>query len=951
MNQIHPDLHCDNSGIISQLRAAPLQMEALPAAEARVLDDVSTPQKVPNEINIPIDTPSAQTPTQTPHGAAALVPGLTSPELRKADAKKLAAEERSHALQAMGLRTDTFRTSNLRPLFRLLDENNDRSLTFAELKSGLEALGVKSSGAAVNQIFSDMGLKPSNTIDESTFVRFFKRWRKANLAERLSKASDRFGESVQITAVRYGVGGRGLREVIAPSRLAGKLNDWTTMTAPANNTAASSATASPAASPGLEKVWLDVVGVDETVLAVLADSISVSRAVLEECAGFARQRIAIIPAEDGLSADDGLGSSATTATGGAGAEAAAAPAAATSKQRCVMVLHAVAPCNPPFKDNHASLLPGIFTQLCGGCSCGRRKGPVARGDRSGACCSRHGACCGREGHREGPASLRRENTLRQFAVEAEQDQDPASLLAIQIAKDMSDRYAGSSGNSGGGGGSSSNYAESAAAAAADAGSGQRKRAVPPQTSPNNGAPFGREVEPGVIRLPMRTDTIGANSTVTVAAATTTTVHIGGSNSYSASTSGAAKSAGCCSGGKHGHTGTGKSKGSCGACCSRKKARDEDAADGDRDDDDDEEEDEAKFLKTKAEINATPPELSFHQVAVLVVNDRFLLTLRNRDVGDGGRSSSSSSSSISSSGRGRNRSGSLSSTAGGGSVPGQVRSVMDILFTGLRYRLQNLTTESLQLQAGSVKLLGAAMAECILNYNLAVHDTLKDWRDAVAEHIRTSPTSLVTPHLYHLTQLEDEFKRALQPLRDPLAAELWRDDPAAAAQLAATDPQAQQLTAFFADQRRAMRQAAQQLEVLTAESEGVYKDVVNLKSLFDTMTNEINNRTTLLLTVVTTMSVPITFLTGLWVSARLLAACTATPASATGLSHALTLLPASCPVPVPCVFCVVQGMNFQDMRELDPSTGPGYKTFWASLVCITVFIWILLWRTRLLATVF
>eukprot|EP00730_Choanoeca_flexa_P004734 TRINITY_DN11787_c0_g1_i4.p1 TRINITY_DN11787_c0_g1~~TRINITY_DN11787_c0_g1_i4.p1 ORF type:complete len:750 (+),score=157.34 TRINITY_DN11787_c0_g1_i4:97-2346(+) len=182
--------------------------------------------------------------------------------------------------------------------------------------------------------------------------------------------------------------------------------------------------------------------------------------------------------------------------------------------------------------------------------------------------------------------------------------------------------------------------------------------------------------------------------------------------------------------------------------------------------------------------------------------------------------------------------------------------------------------------GGTKYLAYLFLEAVseLNYNL--RDVLKQWLELIDDGISQSPSSRHRAHLFEFSKISSSYTREMSALANRLTSLDWNSR---------TD----ELVLFFKHQAIYFQDLNDQLVTILDEADQWSDTVANLFQLYRSVQDEQTNRVLLLLTLVTTIFIPMQFLTGLW------------------------------------------GMNFEDMPEL--RWRYGYEMFWGLAVALSLCV--------------
>ena len=182
----------------------------------------------------------------------------------------------------------------------------------------------------------------------------------------------------------------------------------------------------------------------------------------------------------------------------------------------------------------------------------------------------------------------------------------------------------------------------------------------------------------------------------------------------------------------------------------------------------------------------------------------------------------------------------------------------------------------------------------------------EWLDALSDGVHAEPSRAHTTHLYALRGLADDLVRDVEPLRDAFARLCGdRGNTHERADAASPDasPPSFAAAGFPADVTLRLRDVADAVGALAADAARVQERLGPLGQLLSTMQNDRMNAVLYVLTIVG------------------------------GTTAVLTLLPS------------IYGMNFTDMTELNPDTGPftGVKLFWLVFGVTAAACGVVVWR--------
>jgi len=374
----------------------------------------------------------------------------------------------------------------------------------------------------------------------------------------------------------------------------------------------------------------------------------------------------------------------------------------------------------------------------------------------------------------------------------------------------------------------------------------------------------------------------------------------------------------------------------------------------------------KILLPKNNITSTPPAISLEQAAIIVVDERTVVSLRAPAFD----------------GEGDNTKFKEASVSAADDELANDDSVIRRIYNDVRTQMAENSPAVAHLFTSSVKGLAVVLMDSILQHNYSLRDALQDWDEVLTKDIRKSPASLHTPHLEAIRALTESFERALKPLVEALNPNEWDKGSPSGTPLKGsnhgsttnlagitdpsstlTNPPAESLPQppvvtspppqtkirsvaalqsqasfrqsatsgmigidnapvgelegmvglrqFFRSNLSEFNELAQDLQSMVNDMDEKKTKIASNITLLGSLKADMMNRTLYALTLLTAVSVPITSITGLW------------------------------------------GMNFADMNELDPEMGDelglplsGYRVFWTVLVSVVGTVIIGMWRMGL-----
>lgn len=383
----------------------------------------------------------------------------------------------------------------------------------------------------------------------------------------------------------------------------------------------------------------------------------------------------------------------------------------------------------------------------------------------------------------------------------------------------------------------------------------------------------------------------------------------------------------------------------------------------------------KILIPKQMITETPPAISLEQAAIIVVDERTVVSLRAPAFdGDGDNTKFKEA-----------------AASSADDALANDDSVIRRIYNDVREQMQENSPAVAHLFTSSVKGLAVVLTDSILQHNYSLRDALQDWDEVLTNDLRKSPASLHTPHLEAMRSLVEAFERALKPLVEALNPGEWdKEEQSHSTPMKGSNPgstnnlmgmndasltspssvavltksstnealpqptvpppqtknrsvaalQAQAsfrqsassfnlgigmdtvptdsatggvlgLRQFFKANLSEFSELAQDLQSMVSDMSEKKEKIANNITLLASLKADMMNRTLYALTLLTAVSIPMTFITGLW------------------------------------------GMNFADMKELDPVTGEeeglpmsGYRIFWTALLSVVGTVIIGMWRMGL-----
>lgn len=216
------------------------------------------------------------------------------------------------------------------------------------------------------------------------------------------------------------------------------------------------------------------------------------------------------------------------------------------------------------------------------------------------------------------------------------------------------------------------------------------------------------------------------------------------------------------------------------------------------------------LVSKEVLTASPPDFSFEQVSIIVVDEHTMISIRPSETMETDHPCAH-------------------------------------VFTTLHNRVADYSAMS-ALHSSSVKLMAFELADAILQHNYEIRDTLKDWQVALERSIRVRTQAHHTQHLYTLGKLADAFNRHLESLK---------------ADLSHAEFSTSLNALFFSEQDILFRELHDDVVTITSDVEGITEMCDKLNQLYQRLQADQMSRVLYLLTVVTAVFIPAQFLTGLW----------------------------------------------------------------------------------------